>query len=295
MPAESETTPSRSRLDLFAYAVKRCEIISSCASEWLDFWQDPRGLRPKDPLSYHMDPDDSRLFGILRRLLRGVVKTGVPPSAESVTIFFEKFIALLESFRSTFKKKSLSKHAEVDIEVLDAMIVRSNDISTCLTKSATDEWTSLVRQKSDSFFEMADCLNRIIVRREAMVDGKEADEACPQVEIGKYAKAFIKLADQNVGLVVYKDRKIGAFYINRAARAAWKYLRPLLAATSKDGWVVIEGNVRQGFGRTTSENDLDRESDVVRLNRHIHCRQRGHTSLHEWRISTDLYENTEHV
>ena len=295
MPVESKTKPSRYLVAPLSIAVKRCEIISSCASAWFAFWQDKRGQRPQDKLSYHMDPDDSRLFGILRRLLGNVVKSGVPPSAESVSIFFEKFIALLESFRSTFKKKSLSKHAEVDIEVLDAMIIRSNDISTCLTQSATGEWTSLVRQKSDSFFEMADCLNRIIVRREAMVDGKEADEIWPQVEIGKYAKAFIKLADQNAGVVVYKDPQIGAFYINRAARVAWKYLRQLLAATSQDGWVVIEGNVRQGFGRTTSENDLDRESGVVRLNRHIHCRQRGHTSPHEWRISTDLYENTEHV
>lgn len=280
-------------LDPIVNAIKNCRAAEPCLAAWLSYWQGKTTLRPAQNLSYHLNPEDSRLFGSLKRVRKSALKEG----ARGVDLRFfvplcNELRALTESLRQVFKKKCLSKYAEDDLEVLDAVNEKCLRLASVL-KSHTS-FADLATALSD-YISICNALHTVILRRESIVDGREPDEIYPRVELGRYAKGFIKFADQNVGLVVFKDINIGAFYINRAAKSAWGYLRPLLAASSKDGWVVIEANVRQGFGRTTSGNDSDIKSDVVRLDRHIHSRQRGHTSNHEWKISPEEYQKTEHI
>ena len=297
MPAKRHPNLPAISLDPVVNAIKHCQAASPCLSEWVDYWQGKVSLAPRQKLSYHLNPDDSRLFGTLKRLRRDIVKQGALNfDGVLIQLLKEELFGIIGRLRLVFCKKSISKHAEDDLIVLSAVENRLATLFSTLdiAKSAPQSAAEICKALTDCI-DVADSLNVVIVRREAVVDGKEPDESFPRVELGKYAKAFIQFADQNVGLVVYKDQKIGAFYVNRAAKAAWEYLRLLLAATSKDGWVVIEGNVRQGFVRTTAENDSARKSDVVRIGRLIHARQRGHTSKHEWKISTGTYEPTEHV
>lgn len=293
MPMSSKPDLPAFSLDPIVNAIKNCRAAEPCLAAWVGYWQGKTILRPNQNLSYHLNPDDSRIFGSLKRLRKIAIKGKTKNfDLKLARILCSELNSLTESLRPVFKKKCLSKHAENDIEVLDAVNGKCLRLLTAF-KSCTSV-LSLPSALSE-FIEICTPLHAVILRRESVVDGREPDETYPKVELGKYARAFIKFADQNVGLVVYKDIDIGAFYVNRAAKGAWENLRPLLAATSKDGWVVIEGNVRHGFGRTTPDNDADNESDVMRLSRYIHARQRGHTSNHEWRISTEEYEKTEHI
>lgn len=297
MPAKRQPNLPAISLDPVVNAIKHCQAASPCLSEWIDYWQGKVSTAPRQKLSYHLNPDDSRLFGTLKRLRKDIVKQGtLNLDGALIQLLKEELLGIIGKLRLVFCKKSISKHSDDDLVVLSAVENRLATLFSTLdiTKSAPPSVAETCKALTDCI-DVADSLNVVIVRREAVVDGKEPDELFPRIELGRYSKSFIKFADQNVGLVVYKDQKIGAFYVNRAAKAAWGYLRPLLAATSKDGWVVIEGNVRQGFGRTTAENDSASESDVVRIGHLIHARQRGHTSLHEWKISTEIYVPTEHV
>ena len=297
MPVKRQPNLPAISLDPVVNAIKHCQAASPCLSAWIDYWQGKTSIVPRQKLSYHLNPDDSRLFGTLKRFRKDIVKQGIPRLDDSmVKLLEEEFRGIIGKLRLVFRKKSISKHADDDLLVLSAAEKRLDTLFAALdiAKSANPSVAKVCKALSD-YIDVTDSLNVVIVRRETVVDGKEPDELFPRIELGRYSKSFIKFADQNVGLVVYKDQKIGAFYVNRAAKTAWGYLRPLLATSSKDGWVVIEGNVRQGFGRTTVENDLACESDVVRIGHLIHARQRGHTSLHEWKISTEVYAPTEHV
>jgi len=290
--SETRNIPAYST-DPVVNAIKHCRAAAKCLSAWHDFWLGKTELRPQQGLSYHLDPDDSRLFGSIKRAMAAIIRTNkLVFDVSCIDLLCEELKTLVERLRPVFKKKNLSRHSDEDVEVLNAINDRIGKFSSAYTLCAS---VNKVVEALSDFIGIADALNTVIRRRESVVDGREPDEIYPRVDLGKYANTFIKFADQNVGLVVYKDQKIGVFYISRAAKNAWKYLRPLLATTSNDGWVVIEGNVRQGFGRTTPDNDSDTTSDVVKLNRYIHSRQRGHTSNHEWKISTEKYIQTEHV
>ena len=284
-------------LDPFVNAFKHCRAAAPCLADWIEYWQGKTTIRPVQELSYHLNPETSRLFGTLRRFVKSIRRDGeLPSDVNSAEPLLSELKVVLGRLRSVFGKKSLSNHAKEDVATLTAVESRLAVMEAALAANKSSRnYVRNVRDSLSQFIEIAGALNAIIERREAIVNGREPDEAFPQVELGRYAKSFIRFADQNVGVLIFKDKSIGCFYINRAAKSTWNYLRPMLAAMSADGWVVIEGNVRHGFGRTTAGNDVEQDSDVVRLGRHVHSRQRGHTSKHEWRISTELYQQTSHT
>ena len=297
MPTNQHPNIATFSLNPFVNAFKHCQAASPCLAAWLEYWQRKTSAVPEQKLSYHLNPEDSRLFGTLKRIVKSIVRTGqLPFDGNSAETLLSELQAMIGKLRAVFCKKSLSRYSDDDVAVLSTVEESRKQIVTALAANQTTNlYVDNISDSIRNFIEIAYALNTVITRRENMVGGREPDEVFPRVELGRYAKAFIRFADQNVGLVAYKDETIGAFYVNRAARSAWNYLRPMLETANNDGWVVIEGNVRQGFGRTTANNDVDQNAGVVRLGRYVHCRQRGHTSKHEWRISTELYQQTSHT
>lgn len=265
--------------------LRQCELAENTASQWFKHWSQKSPKQPDTRISIAFGAD-SKLDAMLRRALLHRHKA----SPEAVEHLFAKLSCFCESFRPAFSKKTLSTHWESDLIVLDNVcsalsILKSNVVSS------TDDIPSFLNR----FTLACESMREVLFRRESATGGKEPDQTYPAIIPGKYAKGFIKFADQNVGLVVFADQQIQAFHIGKAAKAAWGTLRALIETDHPDGWTRIDGNVRGGFIRTTSGNDCDRVNDVVRINRYIHAETRGHTSNHMWRICSFQYAQTEHI
>ena len=290
-------TRSTYEIKSISYAVRACTDLADLIAEWSDYWMAKSNVRPKRRCSTQLDPEKSRFVGTLVRCIKDVLVRREDDYPYSDLMMLSQSInTMLASVRALLCKKKLSKHTADDVEAFDLMQSEYKKFASAfLVEKASADTKNRLNSAFRNLCATMFCLSDVFRRRESMIDGKEVEEYYPKVDLGTYAKPFIKFADQNIGLVVYKDQRIGAFYVSRASGAAWDVLRKLLSpAKSSQGWVFIEGNVRNAFGRTRDSESV-KDSDVVRLGNYVHAQQRGHTSEHNWRISTEQYEKTEHV
>lgn len=70
MPTSSKSEPPAFSLDPIDNVIKHLHAAAQSAAEWNDYWQGLRNEPPSPKLSYHIHPDDSRLFGTLKRMFR---------------------------------------------------------------------------------------------------------------------------------------------------------------------------------------------------------------------------------
>lgn len=111
---------------------------------------------------------------------------------------------------------------------------------------------------------------------------KREHEPFPSVEIGTWASAFVKAADQNAGVIMFKRRI--QFYVSPTARKCWDDLRKLLGSADPQGWTTMKTGWQSKFTKKNKNDDVDRNDSMYLITRHFQAEERGRTGTKRYRI-----------